>query len=78
MSKYMDDRSLSENIELAKKNNQKAFNSLFEEFWGYLYNYQLKKNNNQDRAEDISIRTMAKAFDRIETCLLYTSDAADE
>ena len=39
----MDDRSLSETIELAKKNNQKAFNNLFEEFWGYLYNYQLKK-----------------------------------
>ena len=67
MSQYMDDRSLSETIELAKKNNQKAFNNLFEEFWGYLYNYQLKKNYNQDRAEDISIRTMAKAFDRIET-----------
>ena len=63
----MDDRSLSETIELAKKNNQKAFNNLFEEFWGYLYNYQLKKNYNQDRAEDISIRAMAKAFDRIET-----------
>ena len=40
MSQYMDDRSLSETIELAKKNNQKAFNNLFEEFWGYLYNYQ--------------------------------------
>jgi RNA polymerase sigma-70 factor (ECF subfamily) len=54
-------------IHLAKTNNQKAFGYLFETFWDYLYQYLLKKIGNEDQAEDIAIRTFAKAFDRIET-----------
>ena len=54
-------------IHLAKTNNQKAFGYLFETFWDYLYQYLLKKTRNEDQAEDIAVRTFAKAFDRIET-----------
>jgi len=54
-------------INLAKKNNQKGYNFLFEKFWGYIFNYQLKKTNNEEKAEDITIRTLAQAFDKIET-----------
>ena len=54
-------------IHLAKTNNKKAFGYLFETFWDYLYQYLLKKTGNEDQAEDIAVRTFAKAFDRIET-----------
>ena len=54
-------------IHLAKTNNQKAFGYLFETFRDYLYQYLLKKTGNEDQAEDIAVRTFAKAFDRIET-----------
>jgi len=39
-------------IALAKKNNQKAFSFLFEKFWDYIYNYQLKISNNPDKSEE--------------------------
>ncbi len=58
-------------IELAKKNNQKAFSFLFEKFWDHIYNYQLKKSNNPNKSEEIAVITFAKAFDKIET---YNSD----
>jgi RNA polymerase sigma-70 factor (ECF subfamily) len=60
-------QAVLEAINLAKTNNQKAFGYLFESFWDYLYNYLLKKTGNADQAEDIAVRTFAKAFDRIET-----------
>tara|TARA_B100000767_G_C19770873_1_gene539931 strand:+ start:1417 stop:1989 length:573 start_codon:yes stop_codon:yes gene_type:complete len=51
----------------AKNNNQKAFGFLFETYWDYLFNYLLKKNGNEDQAEDIAVRSFARAFDKIET-----------
>ena len=60
-------KAVLEAIHLAKTNNQKAFGYLFETFWDYLYKYLLKKTGNEDQAEDIGVRTFAKAFDRIET-----------
>ncbi len=54
-------------IERAQEQDQKAFNKLFNYHWGYLYNYQLKKTGNKDLAEEISIITFARAFDRIST-----------
>ena len=59
------------NVELviknAQKQDQKAFNNLFNLHWDYLYNFQLKKTRNKDLAEEISIITFARAFDRIST-----------
>ena len=54
-------------IKKAQEQNQKAFNDLLTHYWGYLYNFQLKKTGNKDLAEEISIVTFARAFDRIST-----------
>ena len=54
-------------IEKAQEQDQKAFNELFNYHWSYLYNFQLKKTGNKDLAEEISIITFARAFDKIST-----------
>ena len=54
-------------IERAQNQEQKAFNEIFNSYWEYLYSFQLKRTENEELAEEISIRTFAKAFDRIET-----------
>lgn len=54
-------------VKRAQDKDQKAFNDLFNYHWGYLYNFQLKKTGNSELAEEISIITFAKAFDRIAT-----------
>ncbi len=54
-------------IEKAQQQDQKAFNELFNYHWGYLYSFQLKKTGDKDLAEEISIITFARAFDRIST-----------
>jgi len=54
-------------IKKAQEQNQKAFNDLLTYYWGYLYNFQLNKTGNKDLAEEISIVTFARAFDRIST-----------
>lgn len=54
-------------IELAKKNNQKAFNYLLDIYWDSVYGFQLKRTQNENDAEDITIQTFSKAFDKINT-----------
>ncbi|SEA28208.1 RNA polymerase sigma factor [Bizionia paragorgiae] len=54
-------------IKKAKQNNQKAFNFLLNEYWDYVYGYQLKRIENENDAEDITIQTFSKAFDKIAT-----------
>ena len=54
-------------IKKAQDRDQKAFNDLFIFHWAYLYNFQLKKTGNTELAEEISIITFARAFDRIST-----------
>ncbi|MEE4001558.1 sigma-70 family RNA polymerase sigma factor [Tenacibaculum sp. FZY0031] len=54
-------------IQQAKKGNQISFNYLLDTFWGTVYAFQLKKTKNDNDAEDITIQTFSKAFDRIET-----------
>ena len=54
-------------VKKAKDQDQKAFNELFNFHWSYLYNFQLKKTGNPELAEEISIITFARAFDRIQT-----------
>lgn len=57
---------IKEAIVKAKKNNQKAFNFLLDEFWDYVYGFQLKRVTNEYDAEDITIQTFSKAFDKID------------
>jgi RNA polymerase sigma-70 factor (ECF subfamily) len=54
-------------IDQAKKGDQKAFNDLLNLYWRDVYRFQLSKVNNEDEAEDITIKTFAKAFDKIDT-----------
>lgn len=58
---------LKEAITLAKQNNQLAFNFLLDKYWNDIYGFQLKRTQNENDAEDITIQTFSKAFDRIET-----------
>ncbi|MDW5287812.1 RNA polymerase sigma factor [Formosa sp. PL04] len=51
----------------AKQNDQKAFNFLLHRYWEDVYGFQLKRIGNENDAEDITIQTFSKAFDKIET-----------
>jgi RNA polymerase sigma-70 factor (ECF subfamily) len=56
-----------EAIEKAKKNDQIAFNYLLDTFWNDVYGFQLKRTENENDAEDITIQTFSKAFDKIQS-----------
>jgi RNA polymerase sigma-70 factor (ECF subfamily) len=51
----------------AKANDQIAFNFLLDTFWNDVYAFQLKRTQNENDAEDITIQTFSKAFDKIDT-----------
>lgn len=57
---------VKEAIKRAKKNDQKAFNFLLDNFWDYVYGFQLKRIENENDAEDVTIQTFSKAFDKID------------
>lgn len=54
-------------INRAKENDQFAFNFLLDSFWNDVYTFQLKRTQNENDAEDITIQTFSKAFDKIDT-----------
>lgn len=54
-------------ISRAKNNDQIAFNFLLDTFWNDVYSFQLKRTKNENDAEDITIQTFSKAFDKINT-----------
>ncbi|MGB1307860.1 MAG: RNA polymerase sigma factor [Oceanihabitans sp.] len=58
---------IEEAIERSKKNDQKAFNFLLDTFWDAVYGFQLKRIQNENDAEDVTIQTFSRAFDKIET-----------
>ncbi|MCX7550760.1 RNA polymerase sigma factor [Xanthomarina sp. F2636L] len=58
---------IKEAIQKAKQNDQKAFNFLLDTYWDYVYGFQLKRIENENDAEDITIQTFSKAFDKIES-----------
>lgn len=58
---------IRQQIQDAKKKKQSAFKFLLDYYWGTVYGYQLKQVKNEHEAEDISIETFAKAFDKITT-----------
>ncbi|WP_435137306.1 RNA polymerase sigma factor [Formosa sp. A9] len=62
---------IEEAIDKAKKNDQKAFNFLLDTYWEDVYGFQLKRIGNENDAEDVTIQTFSKAFDKIHT---YNSD----
>jgi RNA polymerase sigma-70 factor (ECF subfamily) len=56
---------INDAIEKAKKNNQIAFNFLLDHFWNDVYGFLLKRTENENDAEDITIETFSRAFDKI-------------
>lgn len=54
-------------IEKAKLGNQIAFSALLNCFWNDVYGFQLIRTKNENDAEDITIQTFSKAFDKIHT-----------
>ncbi len=54
-------------INKAKQNDQIAFNFLLDTFWNDVYTFQLKRTQNENDAEDITIQTFSRAFDKIST-----------
>lgn len=58
---------LDQQIQKAKKGNQSAFNYLLDRFWNDLYGFQLKRTQNEYDAEDITIQSFSRAFDKIDT-----------
>ncbi|MFS4457279.1 RNA polymerase sigma factor [Maribacter sp. 2304DJ31-5] len=51
----------------ARQGNQIAFSRLLDTFWNDVYGFQLKRTENENDAEDITIQTFSKAFDKIST-----------
>ena len=58
---------VEEAIIKAKEGNQIAFNFLLDTFWNDIYGFLLKRTENENDAEDITIQTFSKAFDKIDS-----------
>lgn len=54
-------------IRKALTGNQIAFSTLLDTFWNGVYGFQLKRTENENDAEDITIQTFSKAFDKLQT-----------
>ena len=52
-------------IEKATNGDQVAFTSLLDMYWNEVYGFMLKRTENETDAEDITIETFSKAFDKI-------------
>ena len=57
---------IQEIIENARIGKESAFKKLLNTYWSDVYRFQFAKTNNEDEAEDITIKTFAKAFDKID------------
>ena len=58
---------ISLQIQKARNGKQNAFKFLLDYYWNDVFGFQLKRIRNEHDAEDITIETFAKAFDKIET-----------
>lgn len=60
-------KELLQQIQKAKKGEQSAFKFLLDHFWNEVYGFQMQRIKNEYDAEDITIETFSKAFDKIAT-----------
>ncbi len=58
---------LEEHIKKAKEGKQTSFNYLLDTFWNDIYSFQLKRTRDEYEAEDITIQSFSRAFDKIHT-----------
>ncbi|MFT4984029.1 MAG: DNA-directed RNA polymerase specialized sigma24 family protein, partial [Flavobacterium sp.] len=56
---------INNQIEKAKEGDQAAFTFLLNHYWNEVYGFMLKRIENEASAEDITIETFSKAFDKI-------------
>ncbi|PKH67747.1 RNA polymerase subunit sigma-70 [Flavobacterium sp. ALD4] len=56
---------INSQIEKAKHGDQAAFTFLLNYYWNEVYGFMLKRTENETNAEDITIETFSKAFDKI-------------
>jgi RNA polymerase sigma-70 factor (ECF subfamily) len=54
-------------IDKAKLGDQVAFTFLLDSYWNEVYGFMLQRTENETDAEDITIETFSKAFDKIAT-----------
>ena len=54
-------------IDKAKNGDQIAFTFLLDFYWNEVYAFMLKRTENETDAEDITIETFSKAFDKLAT-----------
>lgn len=53
-------------ISEAKKGNQSAFKALLNLYWNDVFTFQISRLNDENHAEDITIQTFSRAFDKLE------------
>ncbi|MBQ0741431.1 RNA polymerase subunit sigma-70, partial [Aquimarina celericrescens] len=58
---------VQELVNKAKQSDQKAFRALLNYFWDDVYRFQLKRTRDDYEAEEVTVQTFARAFDKIET-----------
>ena len=59
-------KSLEDAVKAAKENDQRAFGFLYDECWDYVYGYLFKISKDERIAEELSLKTLSKAFDKID------------
>lgn len=59
--------ALDEKIELAQRGDQHAFRYLLELYWNDVFGFMLQRTQNDNEAEDLTIRCFGKAFEKITT-----------
>jgi len=56
---------IKQHIDKAKQGDQVAFTFLLDHYWNEVYGFMLQRTENETDAEDITIETFSKAFDKI-------------
>ena len=67
----MSKNNLHQTILEARAGSQLAFTVLLNQFWGDVYRFLVAKCRNEYEAEDLTIKTFSRAFDKLE---LYDSE----
>ena len=58
---------LDEKIALAQRGDQHAFRYLLAFFWNDVFGFMLQRTQNENEAEDLTIRCFGKAFEKIDS-----------
>ncbi len=62
----MVEKNIQRTIEAAKSGSQLAYKDLLTMYWGDIYRFLLAKCQNEYEAEDLTIKTFSRAFDKLD------------